>query len=447
MKTEKISAFKLNYVGFKKQPTKPSNEKRKNTAIFGSVLLGSAFLGVLTYKIIMGRSDVSKIYDVGYKKALLEALKKEGINCKIDDLKSVVGKEEFLELIRKFKPEHFQSGMQTSKSYPLSEFYKNSVNGDFRVSLHTHSNFSDGKATPEEFLECARKYAQKVKKMGKKDNIPFFTIALSDHDNIEGTKEIIRLIAKNPKKYEDLKFVPACELSVRSFLGCHDLTAHSFNPFDEDLNKMLLDLKNKRTRTIQEFLKDSNRKNNTKVTIEDLSSYEINEAKRKNKIGKKTIENGAGVVYVRHAIKFYSRITKIPIDERQLNHLGEKDILLMEKVIETIKNAQGTLSLTHPLKTFWGYIGDDNLLKLKNMGIEGIEVNHQYTPSKIQEIGKKAFNTTDSDWAYQKLTKQYYEFAKKNDMFMSGGTDCHEKQIFSREPKITQEFLDGSILN
>ena len=75
------------------------------------------------------------------------------------------------------------------------------------------------------------------------------------------------------------------------------------------------------------------------------------------------------------------------------------------------------------------------------MGLDGIEVNHQYTPSKITALGKHN-NTENADDLFKELTQQYKKIADNNGLFLSGGTDSHEKQIFSREPKITSEILE-----
>jgi predicted metal-dependent phosphoesterase TrpH len=55
-----------------------------------------------------------------------------------------------------------------------------------KTDLHMHSIYSDGSNTPKELIE--RSLEQETK-----------TIALTDHDNIEGSKEIIKL---NKGRYE-----------------------------------------------------------------------------------------------------------------------------------------------------------------------------------------------------------------------------------------------------
>lgn len=431
------------------------SESQKNKSISHDNLALACGAGLIAFGGIAGliickyrNSGVTKIFDTEFKNSIQKSLQKEGINVQATSLSSIVGPEEFSQLVKKFKPIHFQAGLQTSKSdIPLEKFYENAIKGDFRVSLHTHSNFSDGKATPEEFLECARKYADKVAKLNKNDGLPPFTIALTDHDCIDGTKEIIKLIAKNPEKYKNLKFVAGCEFSVKNAGRHHDITGLALNPFDEDLNKMLNNLKETRTKTIQDFLDSKRNEINGKITIDDLINYERQYYKSKGKDGKRTMENGSGVVYIRHSIKYFYKLIDKPVNKDELNRLDVKDVLQIEQVVSTINKNGGFASLTHPLKSFWNYIGDSELLRLKQLGVKGIEVNHQYTPSKILKLGKNSgYGENNADKAYKEITERYKNFADKNGLFLSGGTDCHEKQIFSREPKISQDLLENKIL-
>lgn len=433
---------------------KDETDKTKNIAIAAVGISTVVFAGVLLYKNCMPKSikiDELRVgNDTTFYNKIIEGLKEYGIDVKAKALESIVSPEEFSALIKKFKPEHFQVGKQISEAkainMSLDEFYKNAVNGDFRISLHTHSNFSDGKATPEQFLECARKYADKVAKLNKNDELPPFTIALTDHDNVDGCIEIIKIIAKNPEKYKNLKFVCGCEFSVKNGNMHHDITGLALNPFDKNLRKMLVDLKTERIKVVQDFLNKQPDFNGKKVSYEDLVEFEKQYYTKKGKPGKRSLENGSGIVCVRHGIKFYYKYINQPVDKESLNSLGDKKILPIETVLDAIKKNNGFASLTHPVKSFWRYIGDEELNKLKDMGINGIEVNHQYTPSKITQLGKNNHNIQDADNMFNKITQKYYDYAIKNGLFLSGGTDSHETQIFSRQPKIDKNFLTDKIL-
>lgn len=431
---------------------KISEKQKKNhlaLSLAGLSLLGIA--GIYSYKKIKAlNSDTIRatITDKEYYKNIQEGLKTEGIDVKLSSLKSIVAPNEFAKLIKKYKPEHFRVGMQVSKTsaenIPTEKFYENLINGDFRVSLHTHSNFSDGKATVVEFLDSARKYADKVAKMNKKDGLPPLMIALTDHDCVNGCAEAIKIIAKNPEKYKNLKFVCGCEFSVRNGDKHHDITGLVLNPFDINLRQTLADLRNSRKNIIEDFLEKQPEYNGKKVTFSDLVKYEKEHYVKSGKSGKHSIENGSGIVCVRHGIKFYYQYTNQPVNHKLMNELGNKEILPIETVLSLIKMNNGYASLTHPVKSFWRYIGEEELNKLKKMGIQGIEVNHQYSPSKISELGKHN-NTTDSDKLFKQISEEYRNYADKNGLFISGGTDSHEKQIFSREPKISDNILNNKI--
>ena len=120
--------------------------------------------------------------------------------------------------------------------------FANVLNGKYRVNLHTHSRKSDGMMEPKDFLEMAVKYADKAKRLDP--DLPPFTIALTDHNNVDGVKEIIAIIAKNPEKYKNLKFVVGCEFMFMDENSGFEFPAFEavglgFNPFDPELNKRL----------------------------------------------------------------------------------------------------------------------------------------------------------------------------------------------------------------
>ena len=413
---------------------------------FGYAVAGGVLATGATAFFIIRHKRTHKIFDKPFKNELQQALASEGINVSLKDLKSIVGKDEFSDLIKKYKRTDFQAGLQTVESKPLEEFYKNAIDGNFRVSLHTHSNFSDGKATPEEFLECARKYADKVAAQKHKDGLPPFMIALTDHDSIDGCKEIVRIIAKDPEKYKNLKFVSGCEFSVKNGDIKHDITGLALNPFDKGIADLLKDLKDKRKTIIEEFITEKNKEFNKNVTYDEIINYEKDYYKTHGKEGRSSFDEISGTVAIKHAIKYYYKMIGKEPDVKEMKEFSAKYLLPVETVVDKIVQNNGHASLTHPIKSFGKYIGDDFLMNLKNIGVKGIEANHQYTPSRLKKIGEKAGSAEDAETTYKAIRRQYEDFAYKNDMFLTGGTDSHDKQIFSHEPKITPEVLE-KILN
>ncbi len=140
-----------------------------------------------------------------------------------ENLKSVMGKNELLSILPKMKAENYS---------PKG----NLENGVFKIDLHSHSNYSDGQGDVAQLLNQAAEYGNKLQsKTGEN-----FIFALSDHDGIDGVKEALKLIAKNPEKYQNVRFVPAVEISFAHTVDntsnkCEgsEVLAHCINPFSD----------------------------------------------------------------------------------------------------------------------------------------------------------------------------------------------------------------------
>ncbi|MDD3150248.1 MAG: hypothetical protein PHV68_05375 [Candidatus Gastranaerophilales bacterium] len=208
--------------------------------------------------------------DIDYRKDLLKAM---GLKAKdYAVLRPIIGPEEYKGILKNFNdsPMHYSPGdiLITEKKDGYNLFNKD--NGIFRANLHMHTEHSDGKMTVAELLDQAAKYADdvfdKMKNLNgtKAPNAPF-TVAITDHDTVEGCKEAVDIISKNPWKYRNLRVVLGCELSVenksipqklKSPINIHMLL-HSLNPFDENLNKLLNDKKEHRINLIKSIIAKS----------------------------------------------------------------------------------------------------------------------------------------------------------------------------------------------
>lgn len=188
-----------------------------------------------------------------FRERLASALSVDlGRKISSQDLRAVMTKEEFLKEIPLLNPQNYIKNSENIKS------------GTFLADLHSHSNFSDGQIKVEDLLAQATEYGNYLNKLnGKK-----FIFALSDHDGVEGTKEALRLIAKNPEKYENIKFIPASEISfqVKCYPNsprydiAHNLTESSemltyfINPFSNNSKRFFSDLYSKRDAGVKETI-------------------------------------------------------------------------------------------------------------------------------------------------------------------------------------------------
>lgn len=228
---------------------KPQN--KNNTT---SLLLGAA--GVIAiagiYGITRGRSNT---YIDELAKGLSEYTHKK---IKSEQLQSVMSPKEFLSEISKLKEENFVSSPE------------NIEKGIFCADLHSHTNFSDGQGEISSILTDVADYADKLySKTNKK-----FIFALTDHDGVKGVKEALKIIAEEPQKFRNVKFVPGAELSfmLKSEIGsvknnkCHnpiegsELLAYCINPFSKNVNNYFENLYQKRANTLKTTISEVSKK-------------------------------------------------------------------------------------------------------------------------------------------------------------------------------------------
>ena len=124
----------------------------------------------------------------------------------MQNMKSIMGENELTYVIKRYDkhPEYFMADIDENRDL------KGVTNLTYRAGLHSHTTYSDGSLTPEETLNQAAEYADKVKAKHPFEKYPMI-IAITDHFNTRGAREAIDLIQKNPKKYKNLKFVIGME--------------------------------------------------------------------------------------------------------------------------------------------------------------------------------------------------------------------------------------------
>lgn len=176
--------------------------------------------------------------DVAYKQAILKSSGHPEYTMK--NMRSIMGEKELVRLIKKYNnhPEKYQTDL----------FEKGDQEGvkrlSYRAGLHSHTTFSDGNLTPEETLNQAAEYADKVKAKYPFEKYPM-VIAITDHFNTQGCQNAIDLIQKNPEKYKNLKLVLGMETEAylqmpsQKTPGRIHLLAWAINPYEwpfRDLN-------------------------------------------------------------------------------------------------------------------------------------------------------------------------------------------------------------------
>ncbi len=297
-----------NNVNFLQQTPKKKFQPKTSTVAAAAVgIAGSIAVGALIYTLSHGKKTSSlqsavseipeflKIFnremqmfpaDINYRKDLLN-----GIGIPAADyakLRSIAGPQEYSSIVRSFSHDSkFYSPGETLITKTQDEFNLSGKNNHgYRINLHMHTVNSDGKMTVKELLDKSAKYADEVaeKISYTPDTVAKhapFTIAITDHDTLEGCKEAVKIISENPEKYKNLRVILGCEMTVENMMVPQKLKSpipnhlllHGINPFDTNLNAFLNTRKNARFDLINTILTKASEKlqGNYPTTAQKLS--------------------------------------------------------------------------------------------------------------------------------------------------------------------------------
>lgn len=264
-----------------------------------------------------------------------------------------------------------------------------------KVDLHIHTNASDGTWNVYELLEVI-----------KKKNIEVFSI--TDHDTIQNIKEMKSII-----KSTKIKFIPGVEISTSHDGREYHLTIYNYNIENEGLNELVKwNLKTRLDYNL-EFISYMS-KINKNISKKDYINY-LNDV---NRGGWKSLNYMIDRNIHKDMQEHFKDITKS----------GLKLVFKSpQEVIRICKEAGGKVFLAHP--AYYkkvGVIAKEKLDFWIESGIDGIECFSPYTTNKDQ-------------------VDYYINYCKKNNLMISGGSDCHGLFIPERQlgkPEVTDEDLD-----
>lgn len=159
-------------------------------------------------------------------------------------LRPIIGETELKSIVKNLEEKNFMPGIRQDQTIQDSHNDCYLKSGDFKANLHVHTTYSDGLMSVDEFLDNSVKLADKNFSL-KNDDLPLL-VAITDHDCIDGAKEVLRKVSKNPQKFQNVRIVLGVELStitnqfdnLKKPLLIH---THMFciNPFDKDLNDFI----------------------------------------------------------------------------------------------------------------------------------------------------------------------------------------------------------------
>lgn len=275
----------------------------------------------------------------------------------------------------------------------LDRYYINNIIEPYKksekvIDMHTHTNYSDGDLSPQELIMLAIK-----KKVG--------TIAITDHDTIDGIKKIDR----NDSLIVDsgIKVINGIELSAKVSKGRMHILGYDIDLSNEDLNKKMTIIKDNNINYVLSMTEQIKRDYGILFGYDDIKNLiNANHNLGRVDLAKLCIKYG-------YAVSVKDAFDKYLVDAyNKINHFRKE--LEFQECLDLISNSGGISVLAHPKSLELNE--KDFLMLLKEMikcGLKGIEVYHS---------------------SHTKEEMQYYlEIANKYNLLVSGGSDFHGKTV------------------
>ncbi len=264
-----------------------------------------------------------------------------------------------------------------------------------RIDLHIHTNISDGLLTPKQVIDEAAKNGVSV-------------IAIADHDTIDAYNDNLFQYAKS----KNVEIINAVEISTKiDKTGIHVL-GYNYNLNNTKFKERLSKVRNARHDYLRNIAIKLSELGYT-VNVEELDKIEAvtkahialdivnNEKNRDNLI------NNFG--HIPNKGEFIETI----MNENCPAYV-KKEQITPKEAAEIIREAGGKVVLAHPV----AYIHEDKLTEkdifkiVEDMKPDGIEANYIYVNRNNQIFDE---------------TKKWNEFAKENNLFVTIGSDFHNK--------------------
>jgi hypothetical protein len=272
---------------------------------------------------------------------------------------------------------------------------------EVKIDLHIHTRTgSDGNLPIEEVFQEA-----------KNRNIDL--ISITDHDFIDCQKRAIALARKH-----GISYITGVELNVTFHYPegnkgvSLDFLGYEYDIGNQELQDKLQLIKEYRRRRARQILQNLNVEFD-KEGIERFTEADL-----------RKIEDSVDGVFGRPHIANYLVEKGIVKDKQEAfdKYLVKCDVpkypLSLAEASQLIRNAGGKLIHAHP--------GDSNGTSLVSITHDLEEQTKVIEKYMLQYIDGVECWHTEHD---EKTTAHYIEFARKHNMFMTGGSDCHQKPL------------------
>ncbi|MBQ8475984.1 hypothetical protein IJ531_02870, partial [bacterium] len=261
-------------------------------------------------------------------------------------LSSIIGVGELEHLLKNSKRHYFNPDTPPRGHLQESDL-ENLARREYGFNLHIHTTASDGTMTPLELINQAAEYADKLKEINPEKS---FCIAITDHDTMEGAKEILRAVAENPERYKNLKIVLGVELSAAyrdkdklNFPMSYELIGYCVNPYDKRADEYLKNLRLAR-------INESKRVISEAAKIYPQYNFTYDEACKFAKNPKKGID---GFLYT-IGWYFKSKAPEVDTYDLALKYLPSNEkkppyvIYEADELYDAMKDATGFFGIAHP---------------------------------------------------------------------------------------------------
>ncbi len=241
------------------------------------------------------------------------------------------------------------------------------------IDLHLHTTASDGSFTPEELV-------LKAKELG------FSTIAITDHDTVDGIK-----VAQKLAQEVDLEVIPGIEMNTDYQNTEIHILGYYIDYKDPNFLDVLVSLQEARYNRVKEIINKLNLLG-LKIEFSEVLKLAEGGALGRPHIAQIMLDKGYVETWRQAFDDYIGRHAPAYVERKKLT---PKD------AIRLIKDAGGVPVIAHPLLME----RDQLLTNLLDWGIEGVEVYHT--------------EHTEDD------SNRYLKFAQENDLIITAGSDCH----------------------
>lgn len=284
-----------------------------------------------------------------------------------------------------------------------------------KIDLHIHTTISDGSLTPKEVIDEASKNG-------------VYAIAIADHDTIEAYTDEVFEYANS----KNIKLINAVEISTKNNKAGIHVLGYNFDLKDTKFRERLSKIGNSR----HDYLRNVSAKLNNLGYFLDVEELDKIESVTKAHIALDIINNE------KNKEKLFNEFGHIPskgefietIMNENCPAYVKKESITPKEAADMIREAKGKVVLAHPV----AYVHEDNftdedILNIINeMKPDGIEANYLYVDCNNNKIDE---------------TKKWNNFAKKHNLFITVGSDFHNKDGIRPEIGfINTDFALGDIV-